>query len=264
MSSALIPSNAGFLKTPRAVAALVLREMATTYGRSPGGYIWAILEPVAGTALLTFLFSIAFNSPPIGENFPLFYATGLLPFLFYLEVSGKVSQSISFSRPLLFYPTVTYLDTILARFLLNFITQVLVFAVVIGGIIIFYDLNPITDITAAFLALLMAGSLALGVGSLNCFLISMFPLWARIWAILNRPLFIISGIFFVFETIPQPFRDALWYNPIVHVIGMMRRAFYATYEASFVSVAFVFGVSGFCFMLSLIFLNRYHRHILNN
>lgn len=264
MSRALIPSTAKFFKTPRAVGALALREMATTYGRSPGGYIWAILEPVAGTALLTFLFSVAFNSPPIGDNFPLFYATGLLPFLMYMEISGKVSQSISFSRPLLFYPTVTYFDTILARFLLNFITQVLVFAIVIGGIIVFYDLSPITNIAAIFLALLMSGSLALGVGSLNCFLISMFPLWARIWAILNRPLFIVSGIFFVFESIPQPFRDFLWYNPLVHIIGMMRHAFYATYEASFVSVTYILGISGFCFMLSLIFLNRYHRHILNN
>ena len=27
--------------------------MGTTYGRSPGGYLWAILEPVAGIALLS-------------------------------------------------------------------------------------------------------------------------------------------------------------------------------------------------------------------
>ena len=37
----------------RAIAALVLREMSTTNGRSPGGYLWAILEPAAGIALLT-------------------------------------------------------------------------------------------------------------------------------------------------------------------------------------------------------------------
>ena len=30
----------------RAVAALVLREMSTRYGRTPGGYLWAILEPL--------------------------------------------------------------------------------------------------------------------------------------------------------------------------------------------------------------------------
>jgi capsular polysaccharide transport system permease protein len=264
MSIALTPSNNRFLRTPRAIVALILREMATTYGRSPGGYFWAILEPVAGTALLTFLFSIAFKAPPIGDNFPLFYATGLMPFLMYMEVSTKVSQSISFSRPLLFYPNVTYLDTILARFLLNFVTQILVFSLIMFGIMLIFNLNPIMNFLAIFLALLMAGVLGLGIGSLNCFLVSMFPVWARIWAILNRPLFIMSGIFFVFESIPQPYRDLLWYNPIIHFVGMMRRGFYATYDAPFVSTLFVFGISGTCFMLSLVLLNRYHRHILNN
>ena len=28
--------------TLRTITALILREMATTYGRSPGGYVWAI------------------------------------------------------------------------------------------------------------------------------------------------------------------------------------------------------------------------------
>ena len=37
----------------RAIGALILREMATTYGRSPGGYAWALIEPVVGTAVLT-------------------------------------------------------------------------------------------------------------------------------------------------------------------------------------------------------------------
>jgi capsular polysaccharide transport system permease protein len=32
----------------RTIVALIMREMATSYGRSPGGYIWAIAEPVAG------------------------------------------------------------------------------------------------------------------------------------------------------------------------------------------------------------------------
>ena len=35
----------------RCVIALMLREMATTYGRSPGGYLWVMLEPIAGIAL---------------------------------------------------------------------------------------------------------------------------------------------------------------------------------------------------------------------
>ncbi len=52
----------------------------------------------------------------------------------------------------------------------------------------------------------------------------------------GRRVTIISGIFVLFETFPQPYRDWLWYNPLVHVIALMRSGFYSTYDATFVSV----------------------------
>ena len=103
----------------RAIIALMLREMATTYGRSPGGYLWAVLEPAAGIGVLTAIFSFALVSPPIGTNFPMFYATGIVPFLAFIDVSNKIAQSIQFSKALLTYPRVTFIDAIMARFFLN-------------------------------------------------------------------------------------------------------------------------------------------------
>ena len=83
-------------KTSRTVLALMLREMSTSYGRSPGGYLWAVLEPVGGLAVMTIAFSLAFRSPALGDNFPLFYATGYLPFMMYSDLAAKIGQSIRF------------------------------------------------------------------------------------------------------------------------------------------------------------------------
>ena len=71
----------------RAVAALILREMATTYGRSPGGYLWALLDPIAGLLVMTLIFTVMVQSPPLGESFALFYATGFLPFTIYNDIA---------------------------------------------------------------------------------------------------------------------------------------------------------------------------------
>ncbi len=103
------------LATPRAIGALILREISTTYGRSPGGYIWAVLEPAAGIALLTLVFSIGFRTPPLGASFALYYAAGILPLMMFTELSGKLAQTIQFSRALLVYPRVTFLDALIAR-----------------------------------------------------------------------------------------------------------------------------------------------------
>ena len=249
--------------TFRAISALVLREMSVTYGRSPGGYLWAVLEPALGIFLLTFIFSLAFRSPPLGANFPLFYATGLIPFLFYAELSSKLSQSLKFSRQLLAYPAVTFTDAIAARLVLNTITLLFVGYLIFAGILALFDTRTVLDPVALVLAYAMTIALALGIGVMNCVLVSMIPVWAQVWSIVNRPLFIISCIFFLYDSVPEPWRSILWWNPIIHLVGQMRTAFYPTYDAVYVSPVYVFGLSLFLLTAGLVFLTRYSRDIIH-
>lgn len=248
----------------RTIAALMLREMSTTYGRSPGGYLWAILDPVAGIALLSIVFSVAFESPPLGRNFPVFYATGMVPFTIYNSISGKVATSILFSKPLLAYPSVTFTDAIFARFTLNLLTELMVAYVVFLGLFLVFDPQVVVNLAVLIQAFAMLAALALGIGVLNAFLFTKVPTWQRAWSIIMRPMFLISGIFFLFESIPQPYRDYLWYNPLVHIIGMMRRGFYPTYDGAYISPVYVFAVSGICLLTGMVFLSRYHRDLIND
>src|SRR6056297_1461595 len=116
-----MPASLRF-RTPRVIVTLILREMGTAHGRTAAGYMWAILEPVAGIALLTLVFSLALRSPPLGTSFALFYATGMLPFTSYMSTWNKVATAVTFSRQLLVYPRVTFFDAVVARFLLNAVT----------------------------------------------------------------------------------------------------------------------------------------------
>lgn len=246
----------------RTITALIMREMSTTNGRSPGGYLWAILEPVAGIALLTLVFSVAFRNPALGINFPLFYSTGMIPFVMFTDISAKVSQSLNFSRPLLAYPSVTFIDAIIARFLVNLLTELMVAYIVFAGILFFFETRVIIDLPLIALGLGLAAALGLGVGTLNCFLFIRFPIWQQVWSILMRPMVIVSCTFLLYAQIPQPFRDYLWYNPIVHVVGLTRAGFYANYNASYTSPLYVLGFSGICMVLGLILLRRYHHEIM--
>lgn len=226
-------------RTPRAISALMLRETVTTYGRSPGGYIWAILEPVAAIALLSFAFSMAFRAPSLGISFPMFYATGYLPFILFLDVANKTATSIRFSRPLLNFAALTWFDVVLARFLLNLCTHLATTTVVIVGLVSFFETRIILDAPRVAAALGTVALLAGGVGALNAYAFLAFPAWERIWQILTRPLFIVSGVFFLFEDLPQEVQTFLWYNPLFHVTGEMRRGFYPTYVGDYVSLEFV-------------------------
>lgn len=250
--------------TGRAVLALMLREMATTYGRSPGGYLWAVLEPVCGIAILTLIFSMGFNAPSLGISFPIFYATGILPFMMFNSVCNRVSTSLLFSKALLAYPSVTFLDALLARFAVNTVTQTMVGYLVFGGILAMYETRTLPDAALIAQSFALTAALALGIGTLNAYLIARFAVWQVVWSILTRPLFLISGIFFLFHAIPHPVQDYVWFNPLIHVVGLMRAGFYPTYDAGYVSTTYVMVVALVSFAAGLMLLRRSHRDLLND
>lgn len=248
--------------TPRVILALMLREMSATHGRSVGGYLWLILEPIGAIALLTLIFSYGFRTPALGTNFPIFFATGILPFTFFNTVAGNVSSAINFSRALLEYPRVTYVDTIIARAFLSALTQLLVSFLLLLALVLYFDTRTTFILQYALLAYGMAFALALGIGTFNSFLFSMFPLWQRAWSILTRPLFIVSGVFFLYENFPEALQNILWYNPLLHVTAEFRNAFYFQYEPSWVTPIYAFSIAAITGTLGIVFLHRYHRDML--
>jgi len=243
--------------------ALILREMSTRYGRTPGGYAWGILEPLAAILVLSLGFSLIIRTPALGSSFLLFYATGYLPFDMYQNLSNMVARAISFSKPLLQYPAVTWVDAVLARFLLNSLTSILVSAILLTGILTVTETQTALSLPPIVTAMALAMILGLGLGVLNCVLIGLFPLWELTWSIITRPLFIASGIFFLYDTMPPLAQELLWYNPLVHITGLMRTGFYPTYTAAYVNEFYVLGISLVLLAMGLILMGRYHRDILN-
>lgn len=250
-------------RTGRTIFALLMREMSTSYGRSPGGYAWAILEPALALAVLSTVFSFVLNSPAIGDSFPLFYATGYLPFMLFNDVANKTATALNHSRPLLKYPAVTFVDALLARGLLHLLTHTLVGYIVFFGMAILLDLRISPDYTQIAIAYLIGGLLGFGIGCFNCYLMMSFPVWERVWQILTRPLIFISGMFLPYDMMPKFAQDILWWNPLIHVVGFLRKGIYAPgYTGDYLSATFPIVTALALMALGLLLLWRNHQNLL--
>ena len=245
----------------RAIAALMLREMSTTYGRTPGGYIWAIAEPVAAVTFLSLIFALFFGAPPIGQSFPMFYATGMLPFMVFNDVHNRVSQSLMYSKQLLAYPTVTFLDAMIARLVLNILTQLLVAYLFFGAIIFFFEGQVRLDLAMIALGYGLAAFLGFGIGALNAYIYMRIAVWQQLWSVMTRPLFIVSGVLMLYDTIPSPYREWMGWNPLVHVIGLVRSGFYETYDDYYLAPFYVMLVAMVTLALGLALLRRHYRDL---
>lgn len=223
----------------RVLFALIMREMTTRYGRNVGGYVWAVLEPAGSIAMLSLVFQIIARHPALGTNFPLFFATGYMAFHFYLDISRAVSNAVTANRALLTFPRVTTIDTVIARFILQALTSTFVFALIIGGLLVVFDEAIILRFEYIALSMGLAAFFGLAMGLFNCITFAYSPTWQTVFGVLNRPMFLISGVFFLYESLPRFVQEILWWNPLIHVTALMRVGFYPTYEADFASPSYV-------------------------
>ncbi len=241
----------------------MLREMSTRYGRTPGGYIWAVLEPLAAIIFLSVGFSLVLRTPSLGNSFLLFYATGYLPFNLYMQLSNMTGRALNYSKPLLKYPAVTWIDAILARFALNTITNLLIGFLLLTGILLGIDSRAQLFAPPLLEAAMLTMMFGLGVGVMNAVLMGLFPIWDIIWSVLSRPLFLASGVLYTYEDLPRAAQDLLWYNPLLHIVGLFRSGVYPNYQPAYVNPLFVLFVSLALLGLGLLLMRRYHRVILN-
>lgn len=253
----------GIQSSFRAIGALMLREMSTRYGRTPGGYIWAIVEPLGMIIILSLAFSLMARAPTLGTSFLLFKATGFLILQMFNVLGGQIGNSLNFSKPLLRYPRVTWGDAILARFFLNALVVTTVTFLILVGIIVYEQLDVLLRWHMILAAVFLTAALGFGIGALNCFLFMRFPVWQQIWSIVTRPLFLISGVIVLYEDMPGLAQSILWYNPLLHLTGIMRAGFYPMYRPDYISIEFVMLTILIPMTLGLLLLLRFHRELLN-
>lgn len=246
----------------RATLALMLREMSTRYGRSPGGYVWAVLEPIGAVIVISVALQFLIRVPPLGSSFLLFYASGYLVFYLYNTLQQHISLALTFSKPLLMYPAVSWIDAVLARFFLNTLTGLGVVAVCMTGIVWWTQTNVTFDMPMILASLFLMALLGLGHGTLNCVLTGLFPVWGHIWGILSRPLLVVAGVFFIVEDLPQNAQDVLWWTPWIHATTLFRQGVYPTYQPEFVSVTLVLLWALIPLFFGLLLLRRHRQDIL--
>ncbi len=251
-----------FGRSIRSITALMLREMSARYGRSPGGYVWAVLEPIGAIVVIAVALSFIIRVPSLGNSFLLFYASGYIPFLIYNLLQANITQALIYSRPLLMYPVVSWIDAILARFLLNLLTSIAVACIVLFGILRFTETNAILELGPLLISVGLMALLGLGHGTLNCLLFGLFPAWVQLWSIVSRPLMVVAGVFFVMEDLPGHVQDIMWWTPWIHATSLFRQGIYATYEPGFVSIILVLVWALVPLAFGLLLLRRFRQDIL--
>lgn len=224
----------GISTQSRVINALVLRETKTRYGEHKIGFLWALLEPMITVSIFVAMFAQRESEGPSGMALVPFMLMGILPFSFFRDTMTQMQGAISSNRQLFAFPQVTTFDVIIARAIL----ETLIIASVLIFLLFLCDLAGWNIHVERPLAVLGACGLLcmMGVGC-GFFFATLSPLVPSVRqvssALLGRPLFFTSGLFFTVDSVPAIFRDYLLYNPLLHAIELLRSAFFYEFESAY-------------------------------
>lgn len=225
----------------RIVHALILRETRTRFGRNQLGYLWAFAEPLIWIGTFAGMFYFLGRLTPAGMDSIGFLATGIVTFSIFRTCVDRSMTAIDGNKALLFYPQVRPLDLIAARATLELVTLATVLAIVLCINSVFLGRFEIDNLLLMMGGVLFAGLLGSALGLVAASGAVFSPLVERSTGPLMRPLFWISGLFFCADDIPASAREIMLYNPIFHVIEMVRDGWYLSYTARYINILYPAG-----------------------
>ena len=211
-------------------SALFLREAVTRLSAGRIAWIWILFEPLAHVIFLMAMFGFVFHRIVNGVEGSVFIMTGLLGFILVRNTATRSAGAVGANAALFAYRQVLPVDTVLVRaalegFLMMVSTLVLLAGAGLAGLVAAPH-DPL-KVLAAFFGLWLCGT---GLGLLLSVSAELFPAVHRFFNMAFIPLYFVSGVMVPAMAIPQPYRQWVLMNPLMHGLEMLRAGFFVQFH----------------------------------
>jgi capsular polysaccharide transport system permease protein len=204
------------------IYALLLRELSSRFGKSRGGFVWVLVEPLAHLLVPIVMFGFIRQALVPGVDFPVFLVYGFMPFLLFKAICLQIVDGVNAGQGLLSYRQVLLMDVFIAKALAHAVIQALVFILVLAGLAMLgYDVLPPRPVELAG-TLALAIALAFGLGVVFAAIASLIPDTRAVIHIMFMPLYFISGILFPVTRFSDEWVRWLAINPVLHLVELSR------------------------------------------
>ena len=212
----------------RVIAALLMREVLTRYGRHNIGFLWLFVEPMIFTLGVTAFWSLAKGTHGSGLPIVAFAVTGYSAVLLWRNMPSRCCNAIEPNLSLMYHRHVKIIDIFAARLLLeilgattSFVTLLLVF----GAIGWMHAPEDIFKVVLGWVMLAWFGAaLALLIGALS----TRSELVEKIWHPMSYLLFPMSGAVFMVDWLPPIAQKAVLLLPMVHGVEILRECYFGS------------------------------------
>ena len=224
------------VRTPLAITlsvwkALFLRESLTRLFSGRASWFWLLAEPVFHVSYMLAIFTVIRVNNVGGIDTTIWLIVGMLAFFMFRNTGTQVMHAISANQALFTYRQVKPVDTLLVRGGLEGLLTITVTSILLCGTALFgHSIIPADPLAVleAFVGLWLLG---MGFGLVASVAGELVPELGRLITFVMMPLYMVSGVIFPISVVPQPYRDWLLLNPVVHGLEAARLGFAPYYHA---------------------------------
>jgi len=203
------------------VQQLTLRDIRIRYKQAAFGVAWAVIQPVAGVVLFTFVFRKLASVESDGIPYPLFALVGFLAWTYFASTLSSAVASLVANSALVtkvYFPRLAAPVSALLPGLINLLPGLAVLVV----LMVHYRVAPDAAVLALPLALAWMMAAALGVGLLLATLNVRYRDVGSVLATLLQLWLFASPVAYPSSLVPDAWQWVYALNPMAGVIEVMR------------------------------------------
>ena len=231
----LVRSAIGGSPRARQIVAVITRELGSRFVGDPLGYGWAYLTPLAWIAVIYAVFHILGRTSPVDADIGSFILSGIMPYLAFRYQVSSVLRAKTAYRSVMALPNVAPATIYAGIVSLEFYNVLIIYlALLFCNFMLFGALhlaNPLEVFWGFLLASGVGGALGYALVSVGGSGSSL----TRATAIILRPMFYLSAVFYTANELPRDWQAWLVWNPVLHAIELMRSGIFLDYESEIAS-----------------------------
>ena len=213
-----------------AIWALLLRELQTRFGQYRLGYVWVLLEPLLSIGIMIFLFGTVMQRTLSGMEYEIFLLNGIIPFFMFRSGVTQALSATQSNKGLFSYRPVKPIDALLARIFLEFLLKFIAYTFFSLAFLWFGSSISFEHIPALLFYWLLLFIFMLAFSLIFMVIGDFSKEVGKFLSVGFLILYLLSGILYSIQIIPVQYREYLLWNPLIHIIELMRHAVAPAYE----------------------------------
>jgi ABC-type polysaccharide/polyol phosphate export systems, permease component len=231
-------SRSFVVRQSQILGALMMREMATRYGRRGLGFLWVVGEPLMFCFGVIIMWMFIRHHNGHGLAVAPFVMTGYMCLLLLRHSISFSISAVGSNLGLLYHRALGPLHFYVSRCILELAGATAAFIIVYLTLILFRQVDPPHDWLLLYFGWFLMWIMATGTGFIFSGLATRFEVMERVVPLLSYAMIPLSGVFFMVDWLPENVRERYLLVPYPNAIEMIRAGVFGEFVPTHFNVAY--------------------------